>query len=89
VAAGEEPPYTSAHSRFIGTVDYVWFTPDGLDQTGEGGEGGDAAPASSILAPLRVLAPPPLASLPGGLPARDYPSDHVSVVVDFVAGARG
>lgn len=24
---GTEPAYTSCHSKFIGTVDYVWFTP--------------------------------------------------------------
>lgn len=76
-AAGSEPAFTSAHSRFIGTVDYVWFTPDGVVVE-------DGA-ATTRLHPTRVLAPPPLASLPGGLPSPDYPSDHVSVVVDFVA----
>ena len=24
---GTEPAYTSCHGKFIGTVDYVWFTP--------------------------------------------------------------
>ena len=31
-----------------------------------------------------ALAPPPLASLPHGLPSASFPSDHVAVVVDFV-----
>ena len=79
-AADGEPPFTSAHSRFIGTVDYVWFTPEGVASGGGGG-----TTATTRLHPTRVLAPPPLASLPGGLPSPDYPSDHVSVVVDFVA----
>jgi endonuclease/exonuclease/phosphatase family metal-dependent hydrolase len=76
-AAGCEPAFTSAHGKFVGTVDYVWFTPAALG-------GGRTA-----LAPTRVLAPPPLASLPAGLPSLDYPSDHVSVVVDFVATEAG
>lgn len=25
---GTEPAYTSCHSKFIGTVDYIWFTPE-------------------------------------------------------------
>ena len=25
---GAEPDYTSCHGAFIGTVDYVWFTPE-------------------------------------------------------------
>lgn len=25
---GTEPSYTSCHGKFIGTVDYVWFTPE-------------------------------------------------------------
>ena len=24
---GAEPAFTSCHTKFIGTVDYVWFTP--------------------------------------------------------------
>ena len=24
---GSEPPYTTCHSKFLGTVDYMWFTP--------------------------------------------------------------
>ncbi len=25
---GGEPPYTSCHGRFIGTVDFMWFSPE-------------------------------------------------------------
>ena len=24
---GAEPEFTSCHGKFIGTVDYIWFTP--------------------------------------------------------------
>ena len=24
---GNEPPYTTCHSKFLGTVDYMWYTP--------------------------------------------------------------
>lgn len=24
---GSEPPYTTCHSKFLGTVDYMWYTP--------------------------------------------------------------
>ena len=35
------------------------------------------------LAPVRVAQPPPLSSLRCGLPSPKYPSDHISLVVDF------
>ena len=25
---GSEPPYTTCHSKFLGTVDYMWYTPN-------------------------------------------------------------
>ena len=25
---GSEPPYTTCHSKFLGTVDYMWYTPE-------------------------------------------------------------
>ena len=28
VLLGSEPEYTSCHGAFIGTVDYIWFTPE-------------------------------------------------------------
>jgi len=143
--AGAEPAFTSAHGGFVGTVDYLWFTPQSLlteeairalesknrqlaakrankkSSSGGGGGGGGggagesnapgaaesaptspqppptaAAPPQPPLPPLppvpqrttlsavAALAPPPLASLPQGLPSASFPSDHVAVVVDFV-----
>ena len=35
------------------------------------------------LTPVRVAQPPPLSSLRCGLPSPKYPSDHISLVVDF------
>jgi hypothetical protein len=69
----------------VGTVDYVWFTPDAL-AGGEcgGGDGGGGPPSTAtVLRPLRVLAPPPLAALPAGLPTAAFGSDHIAVVADF------
>ncbi|KAK9815961.1 hypothetical protein WJX74_009445 [Apatococcus lobatus] len=65
---GGEPPYTSCHGRFIGTVDFMWFTPEmeGLR-----------------LRPRRALLPPPLDSLHCGLPSPTWPSDHISLLCDF------
>lgn len=25
---GREPDYTTCHSKFLGTVDYMWYTPN-------------------------------------------------------------
>ncbi|KAK9799388.1 hypothetical protein WJX73_009972 [Symbiochloris irregularis] len=66
---GCELPYTSCHGKFIGTVDFVWFSP----QAG-----------SHTVVPCRVLLPPPLESLHCGLPSQHWPSDHISLVFDFV-----
>ena len=35
------------------------------------------------LLPLRVVHVPPLSALRGGLPAPEYPSDHISLIADF------
>ena len=35
------------------------------------------------LCPVRVLHVPPLSALRGGLPAPEYPSDHISLIADF------
>ena len=35
------------------------------------------------LTPVRAAQPPPLSSLRCGLPSPKYPSDHISLVVDF------
>lgn len=58
-------------ARFIGCVDYVWFSPGGSE----------AAPWH--LLPLAVLPPPPLETLHCALPSPAWPSDHISLVCDF------
>jgi mRNA deadenylase 3'-5' endonuclease subunit Ccr4 len=75
--AGREPPYTTCHGRYIGTVDYVWYT---AEPVGEGG---------ATLRALGVLQPPRLAGIHSGLPSAEWPSDHVALVADFeVASAQ-
>lgn len=58
-------------SRFIGCVDYVWFTP------------GNNEAAPWRLLPTAVLQPPPLETLHCALPSPAWPSDHVSLVCDY------
>ncbi len=58
-------------SRFIGCVDYVWFTP------------GNNEAAHWRLLPTAVLQPPPLETLHCALPSPAWPSDHVSLVCDY------
>lgn len=80
--AGAEPLYTTAHDKFLGTVDYIFYTPEAPHlESGEmfGGAG---------LRPLSVLKPPPLRTLQHGLPCTAWPSDHVCLVADFALTAR-
>jgi mRNA deadenylase 3'-5' endonuclease subunit Ccr4 len=77
-AAGREPLFTTLHDRYVGTVDYLFYTPEAA--------GGGAG----RLRPVRVLQPPPLRTLRGGLPSPAWGSDHVSLVADFeLAEATG
>lgn len=71
--------------RFIGCVDYVWFTPGG------GTSGGPPGADSWQLHPLSVLQPPPVQTLDCALPSPAWPSDHIALVADFalVPGAAG
>lgn len=64
---GAEPLYTTVHDRYVGTVDYIFY--------------GDCE--DSGLRPVRVLQPPSLRSVPGGLPSLAWPSDHLCLVADF------
>ncbi|GLI66132.1 hypothetical protein VaNZ11_009863 [Volvox africanus] len=131
---GREPLFTTMHARYVGTVDFVWYTPgdeqaggggggggegeggggsssrsrgadcrsmEGIEkgssaaeaeteaeaETGQGGGGGGRrdSPGSHgfHLTPVRVLHPPNPLSYPYGMPCADWPSDHVSLVVDF------
>lgn len=65
---GSEPDYTSAHRRFLGTVDYIWHTPS-------------LRPLSALLpVPWEVLS----RYYGGGLPNKWWPSDHMSLCCDFL-----
>ncbi|KXZ51195.1 hypothetical protein GPECTOR_13g682 [Gonium pectorale] len=108
--AGREPLFTTMHARYVGTVDFVWYTPGddaataataatGGGSAGAGagttagkrtagsrdaGGGATAQPATGFsLRPVRVLHPPDPLSYPYGMPCASWPSDHVSLVVDF------
>lgn len=67
---GKEPLYTTVHDKYVGTVDYIFFTPGAGDLF--------------EVRPVRVLSPPPLSTLRHGLPSVTWPSDHVCLVADFV-----
>lgn len=67
---GQELDWTTCHGAFIGTVDFIWFTP--------------LVPGGYSCRAEGVLLPPPLTSLPCGLPSADFSSDHVAVGCDFV-----
>ncbi|KXZ49029.1 hypothetical protein GPECTOR_23g117 [Gonium pectorale] len=146
--AAAEPAFTSIHSGFAGTVDFIWYTGEALLEQQQGcearssalaaahaggcgaaggctasarcpgaegagpvvgadaaSEGADAlavagaagaagaeaaeaeaeaeAPPRFELVPVAVLQPPPLDSLPRGLPAVGWGSDHISIVTQF------
>jgi mRNA deadenylase 3'-5' endonuclease subunit Ccr4 len=85
--SGTEPLYTTAHDRYVGTVDYIFYSP----QAPSGAEEEDAGNSHSrspeeeslTLKPLRVFKPPPLRTMHSGLPSLMWPSDHLSLIVDF------
>ncbi len=64
--------YTSAHRRFLGTVDYIWF----------------AREEGASLRPLSALLPLDLQTLRSSavpcLPNKYWPSDHMSIATDFL-----
>jgi len=72
-ATGAEPAYTSSHSQFMDTCDYLFLA--------------DApAPASGgwALRPRCVLMPPDARSVARrGLPAAGMPSDHVAIMAQL------
>jgi mRNA deadenylase 3'-5' endonuclease subunit Ccr4 len=85
--ASQEPLFTTCHDKFIGTVDYIWYTPSAQQQQHSGSELGTgpatAAAGRFALRPLSVLQPPSLQTLHTGMPCGAWPSDHVSLVADF------
>jgi len=74
---GEEPAFSTAHDKYVGTVDYIFYT-DGDES------------AKWNIRPVQVLAPPPLHKiLPKGLPNGFWPSDHISLCTKFVMYESG
>ena len=73
---GSEPQFTTAHDKYIGTVDYIFFS---SQKTGQGDRR-----QSWHIEPHTVLLPPPTSAiLPHGLPRGWFGSDHVSLLVNF------
>lgn len=64
-----EPVYTSLHNRFMGTLDYIFYT-DFLQVKRV-----LSVPDLRFVCPKHVRRPM--------LPSRHFPSDHISLVVDF------
>ena len=85
--AGCEPLYTTVHDKYVGTVDYIFFTSSttGVEMNVDGdGESEDtAAVVVQRLRPVRVLQPPPLRTMHSGLPSLAWPSDHLCLMADF------
>ncbi len=86
---GSEPMYTTAHDKYIGTVDYVFFsssrarTEDDKDST-ENSKVDEQRRRHWHIEPRAVLLPPPTSVvLPQGLPRGWFGSDHVSLLVKF------
>lgn len=88
---GCEPEYTSSHSQFMETCDYIWLPADSgrqpaADAVAPASGGGTAAAAPLggwTVKPCAVLLPPRAPLLQHGLPAMQLPSDHVALVADF------
>jgi hypothetical protein len=89
--------FTSLHSEFIGTCDYIWYSPscckphyDTGDTSTASSVPNDLQPSTAAstsaeqhLRPVAVLAPPLIELLPYGLPALLWGSDHVSLISEF------
>jgi len=75
ILGGEEPFFTTAHDKYIGTVDYIFYSNGRKEQRNPGG---------ISISPSQILAPPPLHAItPKGLPHGFWPSDHVSLLTHF------
>ena len=96
VLQGAELEFTSYHGSFLGTVDYVWFSVHPVRCHEQAGRDETRSPpacqgltcAVAQVGPYHmraegVLLPPPLHSLPCGLPSAECCSDHIAVVCDF------
>jgi hypothetical protein len=83
---GRELVYSFLCDRSLGTVDYIFFTPEapGSEAEAAGQEHGEQPVRQVTLHPVAVLRPPPLRTLRCSLPDGRWPSDHISLVADFV-----
>lgn len=80
--SGSEPLYTTAHDRYVGTVDYIFYSPQ-APIGAEDDSGATEGQGCLTLEPLRVFQPPPLRTMHTGLPSVTWPSDHLSLIADF------
>ena len=78
--AGTEPLYTTVHDKYVGTVDYIFYSPD-LPAGGDEVE--KKTQEQPLLKPVKVLQPPSLRTMQTGLPSLGWPSDHLSLLADF------
>lgn len=70
---GDEPQFTTAHDKYVGTVDYIFYSSPSTKKKG-----------MWHLEPSHVLQPPPQhAIIPKGLPRGFWPSDHISLMASF------
>ena len=92
---GSEPQFTTAHDKYIGTVDYIFFSsspspslPSPPSSPPSSLPGGEERRRGKIgrwhIEPQSVLLPPPTSAvLPQGLPRNWFGSDHISLLVSF------
>ena len=79
----DEPSFTTAHDRYIGTVDYIFYSNGTYESMMRN------AGRGTYIRPLRVLALPPFQlvkgqdATPTGLLDGAWPSDHVSLLTHF------
>lgn len=76
---GSEPLYTTVHDKYVGTVDYIFYSPQPPEEETDGGD----MEARPHLRPVKVLQPPSLRTMHAGLPSLGWPSDHLSLLADF------
>ncbi len=81
--SGTEPLYTTAHDRYVGTVDYIFYSPQAPSGVEDDNDNNEEDASAAALKPLRVFQPPPLRTMHTGLPSLMWPSDHLSLIADF------
>ena len=69
---GSEPLYTTSHQAYMGCVDFVFFSSAACPHGGA---------RSLFLTPAAGLSCPQPSAM--GMPSAKWPSDHISLVIDF------